>query len=304
MAPTYTPDAIQAQRRYLLSRHPDIVTADEFADALGVKEGSEQLNELSKLNLIREYVGRNSQEPPEKQDPPLSEFCAAYLPKLVQMFIDPPPVKVPGMDADRRQDMRLHNAYLDMLVAVQHVPYFIHYFRSDKPTAEPGKRLPIVLADRIVSVAQPWHEWILHPTDDFSRPQYQETLADAIQLLGTLVTIFRKKDLLPDGTKDALLPWLKKWANMFNGNLLGTVSSRLVQIFKDPEFRLEMKGMRSMLKNWNTCEYPGCHKKEDLKTCSRCRTVVYCSPEHQKEHWKYSGKRGLPHKALCFKTAY
>ena len=44
----------------------------------------------------------------------------------------------------------------------------------------------------------------------------------------------------------------------------------------------------------HTCGY--CHNQESqvsFKVCSGCRSVYYCSPEHQKEDWKKN------HKAAC-----
>ena len=140
------------------------------------------------------------------------------------------------------EDMRLHNAYLAMLVAVQHVPYFFHFFRCD---AELGKQLPIVLSERIIAMAPKWDERMLHPKQDFSQPQYHETLADAIQLLGTLCTIYRKTMSTlftkENGLKAKLLPWMKKWGPRYRGTLLGTVCTRLQSIFRDPEFKNEIK---------------------------------------------------------------
>jgi hypothetical protein len=41
------------------------------------------------------------------------------------------------------------------------------------------------------------------------------------------------------------------------------------------------------------CHNPGCSKVKDLKLCSNCREVRYCSKECQKAHWKPI------HKAEC-----
>jgi hypothetical protein len=40
----------------------------------------------------------------------------------------------------------------------------------------------------------------------------------------------------------------------------------------------------------SACEI--CNKTEDLKRCVRCRAVLYCNKEHQKEDWK-------KHKMIC-----
>lgn len=35
-----------------------------------------------------------------------------------------------------------------------------------------------------------------------------------------------------------------------------------------------------------------CQSDKNLKTCSRCKMVFYCSPDHQKQHWP-------SHKIIC-----
>ncbi|KAF9043493.1 hypothetical protein BDZ89DRAFT_1199231 [Hymenopellis radicata] len=305
MTSSYTDSQKAAQKAFLFRTCPNIITAEEFATVLGKWVsgfGGKEMDEVNKMNQMSIYIGRNGQEPAERQDPPWSQFCASYLPKTVEMFIDPPPINNPAIPPGIVEDMILHNAYLSMLVAVQHVPYFLHYFRSTSPIAEPGKKLPSVIAERIISMAPKWDERMLNPKGDFSEPQYHETLADAVQLLGTLCTIFRKSKPLSSDIKSKLLPWMKKWGTRYRGTLLGTVCTRLQSIFRDPEFKLDVKGMRNILKNWDNCAYPGCRATADLKACARCRTVRYCSPEHQKEHWKKEG--GAAHKLVCFKTIY
>lgn len=56
------------------------------------------------------------------------------------------------------------------------------------------------------------------------------------------------------------------------------------------------KSKRHVQKKARSCDYPECGNTEcalkDLKKCSRCNAVYYCSVEHQKLHWK-------EHKKLC-----
>ncbi|KAI0210515.1 Egl nine-like protein 1 [Lamellibrachia satsuma] len=50
----------------------------------------------------------------------------------------------------------------------------------------------------------------------------------------------------------------------------------------------------SNCKEGNVC--PACNGKDNLKLCSRCRNVFYCSREHQVEHWPI-------HRRTCHKVA-
>ncbi|KAL7417567.1 hypothetical protein BDY24DRAFT_375283 [Mrakia frigida] len=61
----------------------------------------------------------------------------------------------------------------------------------------------------------------------------------------------------------------------------------------------------------NDCEADP-KKGAKLSACTRCRSVSYCSPEHQRRHWIGKDLSGanpfqalcFPHKTLCFQTTY
>ena len=53
-------------------------------------------------------------------------------------------------------------------------------------------------------------------------------------------------------------------------------------------------GMQNQSISYNTKSCNNCGKMENLKLCSRCRSVFYCSVDCQRSHWKQ-------HKKTCNK---
>src|SRR5580698_665226 len=101
-------------------------------------------------------------ETEEQQDIIWCRFCAFYLPGLVDRFLDPPAV-TSTTDPELVVDFRCWNVYVEMMVQIQHTPYFAKYLRSSKPIAAKGKLLPRVLAERLLERAPRWDQLMLRP---------------------------------------------------------------------------------------------------------------------------------------------
>ena len=84
-------------------------------------------------------------------------------------FLDPPSTSFPKTETN--EDLTLHNAYLEMLVATQHTPYFAKYLRSSDPRATDNTRLAPVLASRLFALAPRWDQQIFNPPSD-RQPDY------------------------------------------------------------------------------------------------------------------------------------
>jgi hypothetical protein len=287
-------------------------------------------------------------EEEEQQDVIWCRFCALYLPDLVGRYLDPPAVTALP-DVQQIADFRCFNAYLEMLVAIQHTPYFAKYLRSRKPIALQGKLLPSVLAERLLERAPRWDRLMLQQPDNMPPYYYKSITASAVQLLSTLLTSFVKEPdqekVVPRATRRALLPWLQKWYRRYpvhnpGPTVLGDVSMRVwAQMSEEMDITGAVKGVRKALRNWEMCALPSCDSKSNNKACAkyvrlsllasessgqllfRCQTVCYvgpivhvnvrgslncsilqCSPEHQKLHWKFPF--GAQHKQLCHATQY
>ena len=212
----------------------------------------------------------------EQQDIVLSRFCALYLPATVSRFLDPPPLR--GVPIDAKADLSFHNAYLEMLVQIQHNPYFAKYLRSQKPIAADGKQLPRVLAERLLEHAPRLDRLMLARPTNRPTLYYESVATSSVQLLSTLLVMFVKvKDqetILPALTRQGLLPWLHKWshryANKDADTPLGSISLRaLAQISSKIDIRADAKQVRRKIKNWDVCAIPSCEKKTNNQACSR-----------------------------------
>jgi hypothetical protein len=211
-----------------------------------------------------------------QQDIVWARFCALYLPDTVARFLDPPAVTTIS-DPEHAVDFRCWNVYLEMLVQIQHSPYFSKYLRSSKPTAAQGKRLPSVLAERLLDRAPRWDRLMQNEPQIFA-PHYHESIASSsVQLLSTLLAAFVKQRdqeaVVPRVTRDALLPWLQTWARRYSGRNASPTGLGEVclwaQIPKVVDITREAKTFRKAGLGWETCAMPGCGKTSDNKACAK-----------------------------------
>ncbi|KAJ7280249.1 hypothetical protein C8J57DRAFT_950589, partial [Mycena rebaudengoi] len=84
-----------------------------------------------------------------QQDIVWSRFCALYLPATVGRLLTDLPKELAS-------DLSVNNPWHEMLVAVQHTPYFSKYLRTSSPIAASRKKLPRVLVERLTAVASRW----------------------------------------------------------------------------------------------------------------------------------------------------
>ncbi|RDB22154.1 hypothetical protein Hypma_010751 [Hypsizygus marmoreus] len=286
--------------------------SDDFAVLLGLKESArpnyhKPNNEVERLYRLVAYKNHNAELDEGQQDIVWARFCALYLPATVKLFLNPPTSS--GDTPEMIQELKLNSAYFEVLVGIQHIPYFAKYLRSSKPTAAGGKKLTQALAERVVSLAPTWDRHLLSPEVDSrtGRPgdYFKSVIGSAVQLLSTLLTTFVKEDLatvLSAATKAELLPWLQKWSARYMREFLGEVCLRTLGILSGERgFNKGVRSMRKVFKNWDTCGIPTCEVTENLKVCGRCQTVRYCTPGHQRAHWT---DPSAPHKEMCHKTDY
>jgi len=267
-------------------------------------------SETERLNLLVAYTKRNKRESQPQQDIVWSRFCALYLPDMVSHYLDPPPLKDHDhTDQEFATYYPLYNAYLEMMVQIQHIPYFVKYLRSNTPLAIPGKRLPSVLAQRLLDLA-PYLDLRMRtgPAPQF----FEGTTVACIQVLSTLLTIFVKvpdqNDVVGEEVRQGLLLWLPNWGHSTTSSdeLKEMCMTTWFQLSPAVDMKREFKSMRRTLKNLDQCALPICSVKDDCKICAKCKTVSYCSVEHQRAHWNvpWPYTIGLPHKEFCHETQY
>jgi len=300
------------------AEQPTFFWSDDFAVLLDHKRSidpkREVHNELERHHLFGAlYLRRNLLESQEQQDIVWDRFCALYLPLTISRFIKLPPFTAPN--AEVVEDFPLRNAWFEMLVAVQHSPYFSKYLRSTKPIAADGKLLASALAKRLVAVAPRWDMQMRNPPTNMAPDYYTSAAGSAIQLLSLVTTTYLKEpdqdSVVPKATREQLVPWLSTWMKRYNNQFLGDVSKRVwislsgnlsPSIYGDSSMQKEYLRVRKLFNNALNCGVPGCENTKDLKACGKCGTVRYCSTEHQRLHWTYPV--GAQHKQLCHKTEY
>ncbi|KAJ7675435.1 hypothetical protein B0H17DRAFT_1207624 [Mycena rosella] len=96
----------------------------------------------------------------DQQDIIWSKFCALYLPATIDRLLDlPVPTDAMGeIEQAMVADFSSNNPWHEMLVRIQHIPYFAKYLRSSSLIAAAGKRLPQILADRLTNVSAKWEK--------------------------------------------------------------------------------------------------------------------------------------------------
>ncbi|KAJ7510297.1 hypothetical protein B0H11DRAFT_2269704 [Mycena galericulata] len=297
----------------------NLLESDDFAVVLGLKtsiypeRNIPEGQELERHARLMFYLRRNGQESQEQRDVIWSRFCALYLPATIDRLLNLP-VPTDATSApqlEMKADFFANNPWHEMLVQVQHIPYFAKYFRSSNPIAAPGKRLPQVLAERLAQVSERWERKLTalarSPSDKEEGEYYMAAAGSAIQLLGTLCTQFiNEKDrtaVISRAIQQKLLPVLTLWGRRYSGQFLGDVSLRMVAYMSDAApLDRDFNRIRRMNKNWEVCGLPSCSVRKELKVCANCQIVRYCSPEHQRQDWSKS--TGSYHKYSCYKTQY
>ena len=214
---------------------------------------------------------RNAQEVEAQQDIIWARFCALYLPATVDRFLSPPvPTNEPPNIV---KELKLNNAYFEMLVGIQHSPYFTKYMRSQKPIAAGGKKLTQALGERLLELAPIIDNMVRHPPANRPDGYFLGLLGSAIQLLSTLLTIFvkeKERTVLSQEMKDGLTPWITSWLQRYPREFLAEPCKRTLLAFRRNErFIEEAKNVRREWKNWNECGLPSCTSTENLKVCSK-----------------------------------
>jgi len=207
-----------------------------------------------------------------QQDIIWARFCALYLPATVDRFLDPP---VPTDETlDIAEELKLNNAYFEMLVAIQHSPYFTKYMRSQKPIAANGKKLTQALGERLLELAPTIDRQIRNPPSNRPDGYFLGFIGNVIQLLSTLLTIFVKASdqttVLSQETKDGLKPWISAWLRRYPREFLAEPCKRtLLALDRNARFMEDARTMRRTFKNWNECGLLSCTSTANLKVCSK-----------------------------------
>jgi len=227
-------------------------------------------------------------------------FTAKYLPSLVDRILDLPPRSVP-----LAVDYPLRNVYHTTLKFTDPA-YLAKFMTSTRKVAAGGKCLVGVIVERLVEFGPIWLK------RDHPRPIpyeiYEACIHKAVTTLVMLV-IAAKGQAIPEAAKTELVRWLDIWAAYDSWSYMAPddnvplACSTLSNLLKYGDDRLKslIKQRRHALKSIDVCALPTCTTETNLKRCNRCKTVTYCSKDHQIAHWKHTVH---PHKDCCHETEY
>ncbi|KAL0955721.1 hypothetical protein HGRIS_001939 [Hohenbuehelia grisea] len=177
------------------------------------------------------------------------------------------------------------NPPMTLLNVISYTSYFIRFLKTPE-----GYDITTLQAHRTAQEAE--YMSMLNATE----------VGEAGQFLSTLL-LLQGAAAVADEDRNILIPKLRQWQRSFNG-LASDVSERCLAILTDdPNMRSMMSSVKSMIeRKLVQCNGPGCSLRlrstgADLLQCARCKSVVYCGPEHQRVDWP-------THKAVCFPTTY
>lgn len=219
------------------------VTADSLAEHCGLT-GDQQENSV----FLERQLGLLQRNP--SQSVINSEFCAKYLPALV--------------DAYNAQDTPF-NVPMRMLNVLAYLPYFSRFLLT---TA--GSSICKTQARRMTTAS--------------SDPADPVCIVEMCQFLSTLLAL-QGMNSVSEEDKQVLLPKLRQWNRRY---LKQQITRCLKQLEGDPETTVMALGLkRHCEKSLNECGFEGCGKSgtSKLLQCSRCKTAVYCDRDHQKKSW-------------------
>ncbi|TFK71899.1 hypothetical protein BDN72DRAFT_957753 [Pluteus cervinus] len=278
-------------------------TADDFAIMLGIREGPSPfitrfwVHEGERNDDLVNFVGQCSAQT-VLRDAIFAEFGAKYLPATVNRFVEAdfelplPPTTPPAA-------FRLYNVYFEAMFGVLrvHPSYFAKYLRSKHPIASQGKKLARVIAERVAEMAPMLYE------DTIIDPNYEEALGCVLEVLVIVLHVFADvQEPIPGDVNVTLLVFFQACKRSQNRDVRDNGQTLSMLLTVGHPTSPEILRIHRMTRGRDKCRLPECDKSTNLRVCAGCKTVCYCSPEHQRAHW--SSKTSSPHKKCCYPTVY
>ncbi|KAL4062486.1 hypothetical protein J3A83DRAFT_1434616 [Scleroderma citrinum] len=244
------------------------VTADTLATCCGLI-GDPPLktpkDDHQRILQFRKEIAFLLKGPRESETIVYYEFAAKYLLATVAAY---------------KQERTADNLPASILSRISDVPYFIRYVQSPA-----GSDLVTSHAERTVAAAT------------FA---VQDKINEICHFLFELLMI-RGPSAIRDDIKQELETTLKTWMAIYIGHHTASLSYRCLTVLRG-EFMVIEETKARIEKPLMECGAPDCDRRvgcgnPELQQCSRCKSAVYCSKDHQVQDWK-------EHKKYCFKPAY
>jgi hypothetical protein len=166
------------------------------------------------------------------------------------------------------EEFQLNDAYLEMLVAVQHSSYFYKCLRTQSLTAALGGNILVqAIGQRLVALGPTWNGRMLNSPLNRPPDYIVDLAANVLRLFSTLLATFVKEldqaTAISLETKTRLQPWLRQYPT----TLLGDASMRSLDMLSGNSeyFRGVNRFVRRGFKNWKVCAMPNCEATTDPK---------------------------------------
>lgn len=239
---------------------------------------------LTVLQIPRLHI-----EDPLQQDVVFSRFAALYLPRTVELYLNPPQPSLHPMweKSIPLVDFKLANAYGYMLVHLNGNPYFNRFFRNYK---EVRYNLIMAILTRLDDRTLDW-EARAEPVGGIA---VESMVYDYCQLLSSLLLMETEDSVHELGhlpTVKHLMPFLDWWVKREPNHPASTLRTILVG-----EDKAGLRIARAERGGLATCAMRDCKKRMAidggaLLQCSQCVSVRYVSHtsccEHRAERfWK------------------
>ncbi|KAF4598773.1 hypothetical protein EYR38_007181 [Pleurotus pulmonarius] len=247
------------------------VSVDSLVKLAGVIDGANEIalegHELramiAQLNFLR-------LKPEAEQEKIFSGLAAKHLPALADQFRTDPSALSPSMT---------------LMNTVSHTPYFARFLKT------PGGQGIVAL--HVKHMAQ----------DPDVGALDTDRIGEVTQFLSTLLLLQGMVDV-EQADKTALMHKLRLWVQVYRGQFAAGTSSRCIaSLTSDPSMGAYMIQVKALLEEpLYKCGGTNCARatstgEGQLLQCSRCKSAVYCSEEHQKQAWR-------SHKANCFQVTF
>ncbi|KIJ65461.1 hypothetical protein HYDPIDRAFT_130638 [Hydnomerulius pinastri MD-312] len=244
------------------------VTPETLATHCGILGDQSNVTEEHRILWTIYQLDILFSKPHAHRDSVFSQFSAKYLPSLVAAY---------------KKNTTPGSSITFMMNVISHLPYFVRYQRTPEAS------------DLVVLQAT----WMANAPP--GEPSDLRVITEMCQFLSTLLSLQGSRALSGD-VVGKLLHKLQSWMDSYPDSFASETSYRcfailtglddveeIVMMFKD--------GLEQPLMN---CGARGCNRHidyDEVKQCSRCKSVVYCGAPHQAQHWP-------EHKKFCFPAVF
>lgn len=200
-------------------------------------------------------------------------FCLSYLPRLLDMAMNPPPPIVEDQSIVLGPSYYFLTAGMVMLGKIQPNPYFVKFLESrNSEVVQRTRKLSAYLLMRLVPILkQMKRERPAVSSED--RAQGRAQMRDWVGLLYcVLIPLHGRPDCtLPSKLKQEAFDELFEWATDDEKDKSEdqSVIWAVIDVLCDEPFRDDVRVNQDHLRGFGSCNMPGCTVEDPLFLCAR-----------------------------------